>query len=105
MKSPPRKRDPGWRAGAPVQRIEVMVRGHRIPWVPSTQRCTQRCVPFDSILRVHGAQKTHLSKRNPTSAETPNCGKAAAIGAYCNGWLLLSATAALFRRNPQWRNA
>jgi len=36
---------------------------------------------------------------------SPNCGKAAAISAYCWGVLSLDGCARLFRQHPEWRAA
>ena len=37
--------------------------------------------------------------------EAAQCGKRAAITAYCNGWLSLESCEQLFRTNPEWRHA
>lgn len=50
------------------------------------------------------AFSSESAKFTPTT-EAAQCGKAAAIHAYCLGWLSLESCAELFRANPSWRNA
>jgi hypothetical protein len=58
----------------------------------------------ETAARVGGLEAAR-GQREQARYSAPCCGKAAAVRAYCCGWLSLAATQALFRRNPDWRQA
>jgi hypothetical protein len=45
------------------------------------------------------------AKSSQASLEAAQCGKRAAVHAYCLGWLSLESCSELFRTNPDWRSA
>jgi hypothetical protein len=60
------------------------------------------------VVQTEAQEKQRHLKRSQDStlrAEAAQCGKRAAIQAYCLGWLSLESCADLFRRNPDWRSA
>jgi len=47
-----------------------------------------------------------IAAEQKARAQIPaQCGKAAAVRAYCLGWLSLASCQQMFRRNPSWRAA